>query len=651
MDYATYSPDDNKLRLYADGRLDPETYARVKAAGFKWAPQQKLFVAPMWTPEREDLLIDLCGEIEDEDTSLTERAEERAERFDGYSERRGQEAERTKAGVSAIADNIPLGQPILVGHHSEKRARKDAERIENGMRKALNLWKTAQYWQSRAKGALAHAKYKERPDVRARRIKGIEADKRKQERNRADAETAITLWENVHYDSGSKVTKKDGTPTTFLERATYLTGRTNTARYGSYSDLSEGKTTPEAVQEETLRLAQERTEWAERWIAHYDNRLVYERAMLEEAGGSPADKFDFAPGGKVRVKGEWRVILRVNKAGGVVNSLTTTPPSAVHWVKSWKCGVEEVSEYQPPTEQTAAKVKKATALPPLCNYPGDGFKEMTKAEWDARYKWSDFPYVGTVAATAEYGQHRRRQTPMGGSSWQKQSVFLTDVKRVDPPAPEQTEAQEVEPVDLPETERAFPQPVYQPRELTPQEQSFAQLQSTLKAGVQVVTSHNLFPTPTPLVRRMVDLADIELGQRVLEPSAGTGNIVGDILGRGLTREVVAVEISQELTRLLAAQLPFYNDTRCTDFLSCNGDLGTFDRIVMNPPFSNGDDIKHIKHALGFLRPGGRLVAICANGPRQNEQLQPLASTWEPLPEDTFKETGTNVRTVLLTIEG
>jgi hypothetical protein len=46
---ATYSPEDNKLRLYSAARLDSETYARVKAAGFIWAPKQDLFVAPMWT--------------------------------------------------------------------------------------------------------------------------------------------------------------------------------------------------------------------------------------------------------------------------------------------------------------------------------------------------------------------------------------------------------------------------------------------------------------------------------------------------------------------------------------------------------------------------------------------------------------------------
>ena len=81
---ATYSPEDNKLRLYATSRLPAEVYARVKGAGFKWAPKQQSFVAPAWAPEREDLLIELCGEIGDEDTSLVERAEERAERFEEY---------------------------------------------------------------------------------------------------------------------------------------------------------------------------------------------------------------------------------------------------------------------------------------------------------------------------------------------------------------------------------------------------------------------------------------------------------------------------------------------------------------------------------------------------------------------------------------
>lgn len=70
---ATYSPEDNKLRLYAASHLNTDLYARAKAAGFSWAPRQQLFVAPMWTPGREDLLIELAGTIDDEEpTSLAE---------------------------------------------------------------------------------------------------------------------------------------------------------------------------------------------------------------------------------------------------------------------------------------------------------------------------------------------------------------------------------------------------------------------------------------------------------------------------------------------------------------------------------------------------------------------------------------------------
>lgn len=51
-----------------------------------------------------------------------------------------------------VADGIPLGQPILVGHHSEKRHRKDVERIDNGMRNGVEHLRTAQYHESKAAG-------------------------------------------------------------------------------------------------------------------------------------------------------------------------------------------------------------------------------------------------------------------------------------------------------------------------------------------------------------------------------------------------------------------------------------------------------------------------------------------------------------------
>ncbi|EOY3862806.1 DUF3560 domain-containing protein, partial [Escherichia coli] len=96
--------------------------------------------------------------------------------------------------VERLAAMIPPGQPILVGHHSERRARRDAQRIENGMKRAVMLFERAEYWEERARSALLHAKYKERPDVRWRRIKKIEADLRKAEKTIAQSQKYLTMW-------------------------------------------------------------------------------------------------------------------------------------------------------------------------------------------------------------------------------------------------------------------------------------------------------------------------------------------------------------------------------------------------------------------------------------------------------------------------
>lgn len=286
---ATYSPDDNKLRLYATTRLDAETYAKAKEHGFKWAPKQELFVAPMWTPQREDFLLTLVDEIQDEDTSLVDRAEQRAERFEEYSDRREQDANQAHKAVQSICDGIPFGQPILVGHHSEKRARKDAERIENGMRKAVRMWDTAKYWEQRAAGALFHAKYKERPDVRARRIKGIEADKRKYQRYLDHAEKGLQAWSdpeltlekalviaNVY---GFSMARKEGDREDFDQSPNAWTALSN-----SYPNLYAPRTLEEVV-DAAKRVFPKSAARYKRWINHFDNRLAYEKAMLGEQGG------------------------------------------------------------------------------------------------------------------------------------------------------------------------------------------------------------------------------------------------------------------------------------------------------------------------------------------------------------------------------
>jgi phospholipid N-methyltransferase len=187
----------------------------------------------------------------------------------------------------------------------------------------------------------------------------------------------------------------------------------------------------------------------------------------------------------------------------------------------------------------------------------------------------------------------------------------------------------------------------------PETTAFDAMRESLRAGVQIVTAPQLFPTPRALAERVAKIADVKPGHRVLEPSAGTGALLGAIGGRMFAHNpeagaVSAVEINQSLADRLRQEFPLTH-VICDDFLKCNGDLGAFDRIVMNPPFANADDIKHIKHALTMLKPGGRLVAICANGPRQREALSHLG-TWEDLPPGSFATSGTNVNAALLVVQ-
>ena len=606
---ATYSPEDNKIRLYASSRLDAETYARVKAAGFIWAPKQGFFVAPMWTPERADLAEELAGEIGDEDTSLVDRATERAERFEDYSDSRKADADAAHKAVSAICDGIPLGQPILVGHHSEKHARRDAEKIENGMRRAVKMWETSQYWRSRAAGAIRAAKYKERPGVRARRIKGLEADLRSHIAGYTPHENVPTIMQ----------TRWNAGPDAQPEPHAWVGPK---GRGGTWVPVA------------SLPGIKAR---AQRWIDHITNRLEYERAMLADSGGLAAEAFDIQIGGRVMRRGEWFVVTKVNRRDGAILSVTILG----RWAST--IPIEEIKDYREPASRDAEKVQAATELAPLVNFRADGCIEMTSEEWKRAQRCSDSYFADRIKATETSGAYRIR-TALRAGGMRRVPVFLTDSKVIAPPPA----AAPVPAPDLPVPPREVSgRPTYH----APEPNDFDAMRETLKVGVQVVTAPQLFPTPPDLAARMVQEAGLQPWQTVLEPSAGTGAILRAIeenMPMGVA--VTAVEINAQL----CAALHTSAEVRTADFLQCNGDLGQFDRIIMNPPFGNAADIQHITHAIKMLRPGGRLVAICANGPRQNEKLKPLAEnsggSWEPLPPDTFKDSGTSVNAVLLTIE-
>lgn len=269
---ATYSPEDNKLRLYASARLDAETYARVKEAGFKWAPRQELFVAPKWTPAREDLAIELAGDIEPEEMTLAERAALKAERLETLAAKRYAQAEAqfARADLSESASGIPFGQPILVGHHSERKHRKAIDRASRALAAAVKSEQTANYWLYRATGVECFANMKNDPRTRQNRIKTLLAELRDLQRGINNAHAALVIWEKFTTD----------------EQIRHAIGNMDSRRTFSTTDLywalDKGETTPSEARAKCIAWAQRAATGPnrKRWIEHILNRLASERAML-----------------------------------------------------------------------------------------------------------------------------------------------------------------------------------------------------------------------------------------------------------------------------------------------------------------------------------------------------------------------------------
>lgn len=309
---ATYSPEDNKLRLYAACRLSDEEYRAAKAAGFRWAPKQECFVAPKWTPAREDYLLSMVDEIGDEDYSYEERAADRAERFTGYRDKRSNEAHD-------LADKFDSG-PAAFGHQNRQRAERQASRHDRLRCGSVSQWSKAEYWQRRTAGVISHALYKSSARVRRGRILALESEHRKAVScHEADCNTR-DLWQSVanEPDASKANAKARALASAEIYHWDYKHPRTGD-KASLWRLLDEDNADPitghEAAALYLGRWRDPRDENAHtlRCIRHLELRLTYEKAMLAEEGGMAGD-VDMEPGGWVCYRGEWRQIQKVNKS-------------------------------------------------------------------------------------------------------------------------------------------------------------------------------------------------------------------------------------------------------------------------------------------------------------------------------------------------
>ena len=187
------------------------------------------------------------------------------------------------------------------------------------------------------------------------------------------------------------------------------------------------------------------------------------------------------------------------------------------------------------------------------------------------------------------------------------------------------------------------------------------LNAVIESGVldpKIKTGY--FPTPAVIVDKMIELAQpFKREFMILEPSAGQGHIADKLVDLPFEhRGMISVcETLPENIHILEEKGYSPIDEFFNYFKKCDYDNIKFDRILMNPPFERQADIDHVTAAYGLLAPGGILIAIMSAGVtfRQNIKtvefreriLEPHSTYLEHLPGGAFKESGTQVKTILL----
>lgn len=269
---ATYSPEDNKLRLYADVRIDQEDWLEMKGQGWRWAPKQELFYA-LWSVNREDFCLALAGDILPEEMTMVERAEAKADRLLILAQKRSSQCLGYQQAANDLMLRLDNNQPILGGHHSQRKAEKTALQVDRNIEKAKDTSQAVGYWIWRAQGVIDHADYKNNTRTIYTRIKGLLKDLRTQQKNLNDAAKRIDVILKVK-NNPDQVVK--------AEHTKWLCGDYTLHHLTCAEQFKAGEITPDEALEGLMKACENAVNSPRkaRVIGHILNRLGYEQGQL-----------------------------------------------------------------------------------------------------------------------------------------------------------------------------------------------------------------------------------------------------------------------------------------------------------------------------------------------------------------------------------
>lgn len=166
---------------------------------------------------------------------------------------------------------------------------------------------------------------------------------------------------------------------------------------------------------------------------------------------------------------------------------------------------------------------------------------------------------------------------------------------------------------------------------------------TIKPAASTAVAKDLqfYPTPDEVAERVVGDIYFKDGDRVLEPSCGDGQLLHQIPDRAF---VLGIEVHPGR----AEQARSYGYKVLTaNFLEVPPpakETDLYDHVVMNPPFYGRHYLKHIRHAMRFVKPGGTLTAILPATAFYDHGELPAGGDWSDLPVGSFASSGTRVPT-------
>ena len=154
----------------------------MKSQGFRYRPKSKTWAAK-WSTEREAYATALVGKMSE--VSIKPNFQKKAEYAEAQALKHHKQSDERYDQFRKELKTIPLGQPILIGHHSEKSHRAHLKRLDRQMKKSMEEKEVAEEYERRAKRYRRKA-VGEPPGLIHRRIRKLEAEKRKCEKWRVE---------------------------------------------------------------------------------------------------------------------------------------------------------------------------------------------------------------------------------------------------------------------------------------------------------------------------------------------------------------------------------------------------------------------------------------------------------------------------------